>query len=134
MTPREIVETMLREDHFSKWLGLTLIHIDQGYCKAHLTITKDMLNGMQMTHGGISYSLADSVLAFAANSRGQKAVSIETSISHLRPTFAGDQLNAEATEVHLGKTTAIYHVTVSNQEGKNVALLKGTVHRSSEDW
>jgi acyl-CoA thioesterase len=41
-----------------------------------------MLNGFGIAHGGISYSLADSALAFASNSHGRKAVSIETSISH----------------------------------------------------
>ena len=78
--PKDIVLTMLKNDHFSKWLNVNLIEISLGKCKLGLSITKSMLNGFSIAHGGISYSLADSCLAFAANSYGFKCVSIETSI------------------------------------------------------
>lgn len=93
-----------------------------------------MLNGFDIAHGGITYSMADSALAFAANSYGQKCVSIETSISHTRPCKVGDELIATSEEIHRGKTTAIYQITIKNQEQKLVAVLKGTVHISAEIW
>ena len=61
-----------------------------------------MLNGFQILHGGISYSLSDSALAFASNSYGNKCVSIETSISHTRPAKLGDILIATCKEIHRG--------------------------------
>lgn len=43
-----------------------------------------MLNGFYIAHGGITYSLADSALAFASNAHNNKAVSVETNISHVK--------------------------------------------------
>ncbi len=134
MTPSEIVDKMLQNDRFSNWLGIEVNKIELGYCRAKMAITADMLNGMNIAHGGISFSFADSVFAFASNSHGQKAVSIETSISHLRPSKVGDHLFAEAIELHLGKTTSIYEVTIINQDNKKVALFKGTAFRTTEKW
>ena len=134
MTPKAIVETMLSKDQFSNWLGIEILAIEAGYCKAQMTVTNEMLNGMYLTHGGISYSLSDSIFAFASNAHGIKAVSIETSISHMRPTTDGDILTAETEEIHFGTKNAIYLVTITNQEGKKISLFKGTAFRTGEAW
>ena len=133
-TPEEIVSTMLENDAFSQWLGVKVESIGLGTCTLSSTIHGQMLNGFHILHGGISYSLADSALAFASNSYGFKCVSIDTSISHLRPAQLGDTLVATAIERHRGKTVGIYEVTVTNQERKNIALFKGTVHISKDIW
>lgn len=133
-TPEEIVSTMLKNDAFSQWLDVKVESIGLGYCTLRATIHGQMLNGFNILHGGISYSLADSALAFASNSYGYKCVSIDTSISHLRPAVIGDTLIATAIERHRGKTVGIYEVTVTNQDGKNIALFKGTVYISKDVW
>lgn len=79
-------------------------------------------------------SLADSALAFASNSHGIKAVSIETSISHTKSLKEGDVITATATEENLSNKIGIYKVEIINQEGNTVALFKGTVYRTSKDW
>lgn len=133
-TPSEIVALMMENDAFSKWMGVEVLEVKEGTCMLQLQVSPEMLNGFFITHGGISYSLSDSALAFASNSRGNKCVSIETSISHIRPTKTGDVLTAAAVEKHRGKTIGIYEVTVTNQENKTVALFKGTVHISGDTW
>jgi len=133
-SPKEIVGQMMENDLFSKWLGISILDIGLGYCTLQNTVSKDMLNGFSIAHGGISYSLADSALAFASNSHGVKCVSIETSISHIRPVFENDTLTASAKELHRGRTIAIYEVIISNQDKKTVALFKGTVNISIENW
>jgi acyl-CoA thioesterase len=125
---------MLDNDAFSQWLDVKVESIGRGSCTLRATIHGQMLNGFNILHGGISYSLADSALAFASNSYGYKCVSIDTSISHLRPAVVGDTLIATAVERHRGKTVGIYEVTVTNQDGKNIALFKGTVHISKDVW
>lgn len=129
-----IVNKMLTNDAFSKWLGVELLDVKAGYCKLSMTVRDQMLNGFQLAHGGISYSLADSALAFASNSQGKHALSIETSISHIATIKEGDVLIAEAEEKKLGKTTGIYYISLTNSEGKEVALFKGTVFRTDENW
>lgn len=130
----EIVSVMLDKDAFSKWLNIEVIHLEKGSCELRMQTDDEMLNGFEILHGGISYSLADSALAFASNSYGFKCVSIETSISHIRQVKKGEILTAKATEIHRGKTTGIYDVLISNQENKKIAIFKGIVHISGEIW
>ena len=92
-----------------------------------------MLNGFQIAHGGIAYSLADSALAFASNSHGKQALSIDTSINHFEKVVEDDQLVATATEESLKPKVGCYRVEIKKQE-KLVALFKGTVYRSSKEW
>lgn len=135
-TPAEqiVYDKMYANDAFSKWLGIEILSIKPGYSKLQLTIKPDHLNGFQIAHGGISYSLADSALAFAANGHGIQSVSIETSISHTKATQLGDVLTATATELSLGTKFGIYEVRVTNQKNDTIALFKGTVFRTSKNW
>ena len=80
---KEIPHKMLSKDAFSQWLGISILNVEKGRCKVALTIRPEMLNSMQKAHGGISYSLADTAFGFAANTHGNYAVSIETSINHI---------------------------------------------------
>jgi acyl-CoA thioesterase len=134
LTPAEIVSHMLKLDAYSQWLGVTVVALEPGSCTLSCPVKPEMLNGFQILHGGISYSLADSALAFASNAYGYQCVSIETSISHTRPVQAGDTLTAVCTELHRGKTIGIYETRILNAAGKLVALFKGTVHISQEVW
>jgi len=133
-SPEEIVGIMLKKDAFSKWMEIKLAYINLGACEIKTTVHAEMLNGFEILHGGITYSLSDSALAFASNSYGNKCVSIESSISHLRPAKVGDVLTAIAKEINRGKTVAVYEVTIINQDFKKVSHFKGTVHISAEIW
>jgi acyl-CoA thioesterase len=131
---KKVVDTMFDKDWFSQWLGIERIKVEPGHCILRMKIRKEMLNGFAIAHGGITYSLADSALAFASNSHGRKSVSIETSISHLVSMKEGDVITAEAKEISVSTKIGIYNITVTDQEGKTVALFKGTVYRTSKDW
>ena len=134
MTAADIVKSMYENDDFSQWLGIEFLEIHEGNCIIEMTVRKEMTNGFDVAHGGITFAFADSAFAFASNSRGLKAVSIETSISHTRPVISGDRLKAVAIEKNLSRSLGIYDVTVSNQKNKIVALFKGTVFRKEESW
>lgn len=133
-TPAEIINLMLSNDSFSKWMNIEIIEIKAGFCKLKCKIHSEMLNGFNILHGGISYSLSDSALAFSANTHGYKCVSIETSISHIRPVKMGDVLIIESEEIHRGKSFGVYSVAITNQEDKLISKFKGTVNISKEIW
>ncbi|MCR9172690.1 MAG: hotdog fold thioesterase [bacterium] len=133
-TPKEIVDIMMNGDAFSRWLDISIDQLKEGHCTLSCTVRAEMLNGHHIAHGGISYSLSDSALAFAANSHGNKCVSIETSISHLSPVREGDRLTAVCNEIHRGKTFAIYNVDIFNQNEEKISAFKGTVNISREIW
>jgi acyl-CoA thioesterase len=129
-----IISKMYDNDLFSRWLGIERLEDAPGRSVLRMTVREEMTNGFKIAHGGISFSLADSALAFACNSRGKHAVSIDCSINHLKPVKAGDVLTASAEETSCGKTLATYDITVTNQEDVVVALFKGLVYRTKEDW
>lgn len=134
MEPKDIVLHMLENDSFSKWMGVELVSIEPGHCQLRCEVKEEMLNGHRIAHGGITYSLSDSALAFAANTYGKKCVSIETSISHLLTVQENDILHVKCEEVYRGKTVGIYSVSIFNQNQKLVSAFKGTVHISEKEW
>jgi len=125
---------MLERDPFSRWMGISMTEIRPGYCKLLCSIKNDMLNGFGILHGGVSYSIADSALAFASNAHNQKAFSIETSISHIKKVMEGDVLTAVCRELSLSPRFGIYEVVITNQRLEKIALFKGTVYRTTEKW
>ena len=134
LSPKEIVDKMYNNDDFSQWLGIKICSVDLGQCEIEMQVRKEMTNGFDVAHGGITFAFADSAFAFASNSLGRHAVSVETSISHTRPVFTGDILTAKASERNVSNSLAIFEVDVRNQDNKNVALFKGTVFRKKEIW
>ena len=130
----KIVNKMYDKDAFSQLLGIKILDVSEGFCQLKLQITKEMLNGFHIAHGGIAYSLADSALAFAANTYGKQCVSIETSISHAVPSKEGDILTAETRELSKTDKLGIYLITIMNQNDKEVAIFKGTIYCTSKDW
>ena len=130
----KVVDRMYSNDTFSQWLGIEVLEAKAGSCRLKMKLRKEMLNGFGIAHGGITYSLADSALAFASNSHGRKSVSVETSVSHTVSLHEGDEIFAEAEEVSVSNKIAVYYITVKNTEGKIVALFKGTVYRTSREW
>ncbi len=129
-----VVDMMYNNDPLSQWLGIQRIEDGPGTSVLRMTVRKEMLNGFSIAHGGITYSLADSALAFASNSHGVQSVSIETSISHVAPVKEGDILTTEVEEKNLTRSTGLYYITVKNQEQKVVAFFKGTVYRTGKKW
>jgi acyl-CoA thioesterase len=131
---KKIVDKMINGDAFSQWLGIEILEINEGYCKLKLIIRKEMTNGFDIAHGGISYSLADSALAFAANSYGIQSLSVETSISHTKKVINGDTLIAETQEIRKNDKSATYNINITNQENIEIANFKGKVYRTNKKW
>lgn len=129
-----IVDQMYNHDAFSQWLGIERIEDGVGSSTLRMTVREEMTNGFGIAHGGITFSLADSALAFACNSHGKKAVSIECDINHLRSVNTGDVLTAMAEEQSRTNKLGVYQIRVTNQRDELVALFKGLVYRTSEDW
>lgn len=131
---KAIVDKMYNNDAFSQWLGVERLEDGPGISVLRMTVRQEMTNGFNIAHGGITFSLADSALAFACNSHGKKAVSIECDVNHLQTVYSGDVLIARAEEISRTNKLGVYHIKVTNQKEELVALFKGLVYRTSEDW
>lgn len=132
LAAEKVVAHMMQHDLFSQWLGIEVLEIKEGYSKIKMIIRPEMINGLGIIHGGVTFSMADSCFAFACNNRNVLSVALDTSINFTKPVHVGDILIAEAKELHNGKSTGLYHISITNQNDHVVALFKGTCFRTNK--
>lgn len=129
MTPDELARAtaaaMYENDACSRALGLEIMEVRAGYARLRIAVRDDFLNGHQICHGGLIFTLADSTFAFACNSYNLNTVASGCSIEFLRPVHGGDVLTAEAVEQTLSGRTGIYDIRVTNRAGDTVAMFRG---------
>ena len=130
---RKVVDHMMQHDRFSQWLGVDVLEVSTGESKIRMKVREEMVNGFGIAHGGIAFSLADSAFAFACNNRNDLSVALDTSINFTKQVMVGDTLTAEAKELHNGKSTGLYHISITNQNDHVVAMFKGTCFRTNKN-
>ena len=122
---KDCAETMYASDRASKSLGIEIEIPAAGSAVASMYVRKEMVNGFDICHGGLVFTLADTAFAFACNAYDDVTVAGGGSIEFLRPAVRGDHLRAIANEVHRGRKQGLYEVKVYNQVDKLVALFQG---------
>jgi len=131
--PQELAQAvgsaMYANDAASQSLGMRVEAIAPGYARLTMRVRADMLNGHKTCHGGFIFALADSAFAFSCNSRNVSTVASGCTIDYLAPGLEGDVLTAEAQERSLAGRTGVYDITVTNQDGRTVAVFRGRSYR-----
>ena len=125
-----VVAHMVERDEFSRWLGITITSIAPAAITCTMRVRPEMLNGFGVCHGGVTFALADSAFAFASNTQGNVAMSIDNQISYPAPARVGDLLTATAREDSGTDRLAFYRVEVTRQDGTLIATFKGTVYKT----
>ena len=123
-----VVAHMLAGDAFTRALGMQVLEIAPRRAVVRLTVRDDMVNGFGICHGGVTFALADSALAFACNSHGTVTVALENNIGFPAAVGVGDVLTATAEAESVQRRVAFYCVTVATQTGLTVAIFRGTVY------
>ena|SRR5438876_1154055 len=116
---------MFARDRASQGLGMRLEKIAPGFARMSMVVRADMVNGHDICHGGLIFTLADSTFAFACNSHNQVTVAAGASIDFLAPAKQGDALTATGEERAQGGRSGVYDIRVENQDGVVVALFRG---------
>ncbi len=129
----QVFNKMMEKDYCSQWLGIEPIILEEGHCKIKMTVRKEMLNGHGIMHGGIAFTFADSAFAFASNSYGRVAVSINSSFTLSKSAEIGEVLFAEAKKLNMTHKTADFDVDVMNESGEIYYRFRGTVYRKSQE-
>ena len=129
----QVVDGMLAKDEFSRWLGVDVLQLRPAFCVCRMLVRPEMLNGHDICHGGFIFTLADSAFAFACNTQGRIAMSIENSISYPASVHAGDLLTAVAEEEGATNRLGFFRVQVTNQRDETVALFRGTVYKTNQE-
>jgi acyl-CoA thioesterase len=116
---------MLEGDRVSRGLGIALVSAGVGRAELAMTVREDMLNGFGTCHGGVLYTLADTALSCACNSRNERSVAHHCSMIYLRPGEPGARLTASAVERSRAGRVELYDVKVSDPSGAVVAEFLG---------
>ena len=124
-TARACAAKMYANDKASQALGIEIEIPEPGSAVATMTVREDMVNGFDMCHGGLIFTLADTAFAFACNAYNDLTVAGAGTIDFLRSAYLGDELKAVALEEHRGKRGGVYAVEVVNQRAQFVALFRG---------
>ena len=130
--PYDIVSFLLKNDTYSRWIGVQIVEAELGRCKIECKIRDEMLNGFKVAHGGILFSLADTALAFTAATYGFVSLTIDNSISITKKSFTGNVVTAESKTVNLTNKTGLFDVRLRNEKNEVIAFMKGTVYRTSD--
>ncbi|MDR6517201.1 PaaI family thioesterase [Chryseobacterium camelliae] len=129
MTPKQVAEYMLSQDHFSQWMNIRLIEVREHYCLIEMPIKKEMINGLKTVHGGVTFAFADSALAFSSNNSGDAAVALNCVINFTKAGKEGDVFRAESVLANETRKTAVYDIKITNQNNELVAKFVGTVYK-----
>lgn len=125
----EIAQRCAREmwavDNASRQLGIEVRVTAVGAATATMRVREDMVNGFDICHGGMVYTLADTAFAFACNSYNRVTLTASGEIHYLRSAMLGDELTAAAIEDYRGHRRGFYTVKIRNQDGDSVALFRG---------
>ena len=127
--PAAVAAHMMAADRASRGMGMRLDSVGDGTATLSMPVRDDMLNGHDICHGGFITTLADSAFAFACNARNVVTVASGLSIEFFRPARGGDVLTATAVEVTSAGRTGVWDMTVVNQDGERIALVRGKAHR-----
>jgi len=127
-----VVHAMMAKDAFSQALGMEVVSVRPRGSTVRLTVREDMVNGFGVCHGGVAFSLADSALAFACNTRGRITVAIENGIRYPKGIAVGDVLTATAEEESSTNRLGFYRVTVRRANDEVVATFTGTVYQTHQ--
>lgn len=130
MDMKNIQSFFNRADAFASHNGMTITELREGYARAEMTLQPYHLNGAQTVHGGALFTLADFAFAAASNSRGQLALSINSSISIFKGAREG-KLIAESREVNNSPKLASFEVSIRNEAGDLLATFQGMAYRKS---
>lgn len=129
MTPQEraqrSAQAMWATDTASQQMGMRIEDIAPGRAVLSMPVEDRHLNGHRICHGGFIFTLADSAFAFACNSYNQVTVAQENQITFLSPGQPGETLTATCQEQARAGRSGVYDVTVTGQDGRTVALMRG---------
>ena len=104
----------LRKDHdlFPNELGVEITKISAGHAEGELVIRPDHMNVINAVHGGVLFSLADTVCGNAAASYGIAMTTISATMNFLNPALNTEKLFAKADEIKHGRKICFYDVDI----------------------
>lgn len=129
MDPESTARSLHDRDPSATAFGIELVAVDADSATVRMLIRPEMCNGFEMIHGGMTFVLADSAMAFASNTTAEAALATGATIDWLAPARPGQVLTAVATRAAEAGRSTVWNISVTDENGGDVALVRGTTRR-----
>jgi len=115
---------------FDALYGLEVLEWSDERVRAQVAVRDEIKQAMGLVHGGVYASIAESMAslatALAVRPEGKMAQGLSNQTSFLRPITKGT-IHAEARRRHRGRTTWVWEVDLTDDEGRLCALVRMTI-------
>src|SRR3984957_19582685 len=115
---------------FDALYGLELTEVEEGRIAARVTVRDELKQPAGLVHGGVYASIAESIASLGTllgvASRGLVATGLSNQTSFLRPITDGT-IHAVAIAKHRGRTTWVWEVEITDDQGRLCVLTRMTV-------
>ena len=132
MNNKERLERLNRmiPDTLMETLGISYTDAGEGFLEATMPVDARHLQPMRILHGGATAALAESVASAASaaelDGTGRYPVGLDLGINHIRGVSQG-VLTARAEAVHLGRSTHLWQIRITDDPGRLIAMAKLTL-------
>jgi uncharacterized protein (TIGR00369 family) len=111
-------------------LGLELLELTDELARGRVVVREELKQPAGLVHGGVyacvAESLASIATGLAVHTEGKLAMGLSNQTSFLRPITEGT-LHAEARRKHRGRSTWVWEVEISDDQGRLCVLTRMTV-------
>ncbi|MCC8152528.1 MAG: PaaI family thioesterase [Lachnospiraceae bacterium] len=122
----------IRNTGFIKEIGFETTEIREGYARGEVTLAPKHGNPIGSIHGGVIFTIADTIGGAAATSRGRFVTTLSGNINYLRPAIGSKKLFAESSEIKVGKNVCVYDVMITDDTGREIARATMTYYYLKE--
>jgi uncharacterized protein (TIGR00369 family) len=116
---------------FDALYGLEILEHSDERVRARVAIRDGIKQPMGLVHGGVYASMAEAMTSMATARAvlgdGFAAMGLANSTSFLRPITSGAYVNATAVRRHRGRTTWVWDVDITDDDGRLCATTRMTV-------
>jgi acyl-CoA thioesterase len=127
--PAAVAGALYARDACSRALGVEIVSVSGESCVVTMPVRTDMCNGFGIAHGGITFLLADTAMAFASNADNEVSLASSAEIDWLAPVQDGDVLTATAERRWTNARSTVWDITVTNAAGDVVGIARGRTRK-----
>src|SRR5688572_8770609 len=127
--PRAVADALYARDACSQALSIEIVSVSAGSCTARMAVRTEMCNGFGIVHGGMTFLLADTAMAFASNADNEVALASSAEIDWLAPAQEGDVLTATAERRWSNGRSTVWDIAITNGSGDTVAIARGRTRK-----
>ena len=111
--------------------GIQITEVGSDFLKGTMPVDHRTIQPMGILHGGASVALAETLGSLAANvvvdNEKNYCVGLDINANHIRAVVKGKSVTGVARPIHLGSSTQVWTIEISNEEGKLVCISRLTM-------